>query len=87
MHLSYVYKVAYYSQYSLLFIYRLFLPLMLYVFLFLSFYSTPTSDPHTTWIDLTFSTCLRTQLQTLYSDALSDTVLLYQNPLLPAQIS
>ena len=44
----------------LFYLYRLFLPLMLSDLLSFSLYSTPTSDLHTAWIDLTFSTRLRT---------------------------
>ena len=59
-------------QYLIFFIYIFFLPLMLSDLLSFSSYSTPTSDLHTTWIDSTFSTCLRTQLQNRYFDALND---------------
>ena len=47
-------------------------PLMLSDLLSFSSYSTPTSNLHATWIYSTFPTCMCTQLQNLYSDALND---------------
>ena len=79
MHLLSVHKPADSVQDLLFYIYRIFLPLMLSDILSFSSYSTPTSDPHTAWIDPTFSTCLRTQLQNHYSDALSDLESLTKN--------
>ena len=72
MHLLSAHKVADFLQDLLFYIYRLFLPLVLSYLLSFSFYSTPTRDPHTSYIDSTFSTCLRTQLQNRYFDALND---------------
>ena len=43
------------------------------IFSLFSSYSTSTGDPHTTCIDSTFPTNLRTQLHILYSDALNNT--------------
>ena len=76
MHLLSSHKDADYVQDILFYIYRIFLPLMLSNLLSFSSYSNPTSDLHTSWIESTFSTCLRTQLQNLYSDALNDIELL-----------
>ena len=58
----------------LFYIYRLLLPLMLFVLLYI-YHSTLLllSDMHIAQIDSTFSTCQHTQLNNLYSDALSDT--------------
>ena len=72
MHLLSWHKAADSVQDILFYLYRLFLPLMLFDLLSFSSYSTPTSDLHTAWIDSTFSTCMRTQLQKHYYDALSD---------------
>ena len=80
MHLFPVHKVADSVQDILFYLYRLFLPLILSGILSFSSYSTPTSDPHTTWIDSTFPTRLRTQLQNLYSNAPSDTESLTRMP-------
>ena len=66
-------KAADSIQDILFYLYRIFLPLMLFDILSIYLYPTPTSDPCTSWIDSTFSTCLRTQLQTLYTDALNNT--------------
>ena len=79
MHLLYAHKDEESVQDILFYLYRLFLPLMLSNLLSFSPYSTPTSDMHTTWIDSTFHTCLCTQLQNLYSDALSDLESLTKN--------
>ena len=73
MHLLSTHKAVDSIQYLLFSVYRLFLPLMLSDILSFSSYFTPTSDPHTIWINSTFSTRLRTQVQNLYSDALNDT--------------
>ena len=72
MHLLSAHKDAD-SVLDLFYLYKVFLPLMLSNLLSFSFYSTPPSDLHITWIDSTFSTCLCTQLQNLYSDALNNT--------------
>ena len=72
MHLLSTHKVAEYVQDLLFYLYRLFLPHILFDLLSFSLYSTPTSDMHTAWTDLTFSTYLCTQLQNHYSDAPSN---------------
>ena len=73
MHLFFVHKSTEYVQYIIFYLYRLFLPLMLYDILSFSSYSIPTGDPHTSRIESTFPTHLHTQLYNLYSDALNDT--------------
>ena len=65
----------------LFYLYRLFLCLLLSSLLSFSSYFTPNSDPHTTWIDSTFSTCLCTQMQNLYSDTLYDQESLTKTPI------
>ena len=72
MHILFAHKATDSFQDLLFYLYRLFLTLMLSDLLSFSFYSTPTSDLQTTWIDSTFSTCLCTHLQNHYFDALSD---------------
>ena len=64
MHLLFVHRSTYVVQYILFYLYRLLLPLILSIFLYL-YHSTLLllSDPHTAWIDSTFSICLGTQLQ------------------------
>ena len=62
----------YYVQDLLFYLYILFLPLMLLGILSFSFYPTPTSDLHTSYINSTLSTCVGTKLQNHYSDPLSD---------------
>ena len=65
MHLFFsAHKATDYVQDIRYYLYRLFLPLMLFDLLFFYSYSIPTNDPHTSWIDSTFSTRLCTQLRT-----------------------
>ena len=78
MHLLSAHKSTNFVQDLLFYLYRLLLPLFLFVLLYPYFSTLLLRDLHTTWIEVTFSICLRTQLQIHYSDALN-------NPELPAQ--
>ena len=73
MHLLSIHKAIDYVQDLLFYLHRLLLPLMLSNLLYL-YLSTLLilRNPHTSWIDSTFSTCMHTQLQNQYSNALSD---------------
>ena len=64
MHLFSIHKATDSIQDILLYLYKLLLPLMHSSLLYL-YHSTLLlrSDPHTAWIDSTFSICLHTQLQ------------------------
>ena len=64
MHLLFVHRAIDVVQDILFYLYRLLLPLILSIFLYL-YHSTLLllSDPHIAWIESTFSICLGTQLQ------------------------
>ena len=80
MHLLSIHKATNSVQYILFYHYRLLSPLMLYILLYL-YHSTLLllNDPHTSWINSTFSICLHPQMQIHYSNALNDPESLTQN--------